>query len=461
VSREPHKTTTAPFRALAGWVLVDWALQPFHTLILTFLFAPYFTTAVAESPARGQALWGYAASIAGILIAIGSPILGAAADRSGRRKPWVAASVLVLAATISTLWFARPGADATVTLAILVVIVIAIASAEITTVFTNSLMPFLVSTNQLGRLSGASWAIGYSGGVASLLVMAGLLVADPATGQTLLGLTPLVELDTATRAGDRLVGPFSALWLLVFILPFFLFVPDARASDASTSTASSLQSLRDTLRELVRQPNIAFFLVARGLYTDGLAAIFVFGGIYGTAVFDWQPFERGLFGIILTLAGIAGAAGGGFLDDRIGARRVIMGALVLLITGAVGILSVSHAHVLFTIPIAPKVPGSAPFSNAGEQVFLAFAILIAAVSAPNQSASRSLMARLSPPEKTAQYFGLFAFSGKATAFAAPLLVALVTDLTASQRVGMASILVFLIAGLFVMLLVREPGMRRD
>jgi UMF1 family MFS transporter len=440
-------------------VLVDWALQPFHTLILTFLFAPYFTTAVAESPARGQALWGYAAAFAGLLIAIGSPLLGAAADRTGRRKPWVAASILLLAAAAATLWLARPGADAASIALILAAVVIGIAAAEFTTVFTNSLMPALAPPEQLGRLSGMGWAVGYTGGLVSLAVMAGLLVADPATGRTLLGLGPLVELDTAARAGDRLVGPFSALWLLVFMMPFFMFVPDARSSMASTSTPSSLTDLWATLRSLPGQPSIALFLIARALYTDGLAAIFVFGGIYGTAVFDWQPLERGLFGIILTLAGIAGAAAGGFLDDRLGAKRVIIGALIVLVAGSIGILSVSGTHVLFTTPVTPKAAGSTPFSSAGEQVFLSFAIVIAIASAPNQSASRSLMARLAPSDKTAQYFGLFAFSGKVTAFAAPLLVALVTDVTGSQRAGMASILLFLVAGLLVLLPVREPKWR--
>jgi len=453
----PHKPATASFRALAAWVLVDWALQPFHTLILTFLFAPYFTTAVAENSTRGQAQWGYAAALAGVLIAAGSPLLGAAADRTGPRKPWVAASILVLAMAAATLWIARPGADAATIALVLAAVVIGIAASEFTTVFTNSLMPTLVAPQQLGRLSGMGWAVGYTGGLVSLAIMAGLLVADPASGSTLLGLAPIIELDPAARAGDRLVGPFAAAWLLLFMLPFFLLVPDVRSPSAVPSASSSLSELWATLQALPRRPSIALFLIARALYTDGLAAIFVFGGIYGTSVFGWQPFERGLFGIILTLSGIAGAAAGGILDDRLGAKRVIVGALLVLIAGSVGILSVSQTHVLFTIPVAAKTSGSSPFSSAGEQVFLAFAIVIAMVSAPNQSASRSLMARLSPPGKAAQYFGLFAFSGKVTAFAAPLLVALVTDWTASQRAGMASILLFLIAGLIVLLPVREPG----
>jgi UMF1 family MFS transporter len=174
-------------------------------------------------------------------------------------------------------------------------------------------------------------------------------------------------------------------------------------------------------------------------------------------VFGWQPFERGLFGIILTIVGVFGAMIGGALDDKLGAKPVIIGALMGLMAGCVGILSVSPTHVLFTTPVAPKVPGSHPFSSPGELVFLAFAMLVAVVAAPNQSSSRSLLARLAPPEKMTQYFGLFAFSGKVTAFLAPLMVATVTAATGSQRTGMAVILVFLLAGLLLMLPVREPG----
>jgi UMF1 family MFS transporter len=199
-----------------------------------------------------------------------------------------------------------------------------------------------------------------------------------------------------------------------------------------------------------------FFLVARMLYADGLSAIFAFGGIYGTAVFGWSALELGLFGIILTATGMIGAVIGGVLDDRAGAKTVILVSLILLLIGAVGILSVDQTRILFTLDVPPKAPGSAPFSSIGEQTFLAFAVLVGLVAAPVQAASRSLLARLAPPDQITQYFGLFAFSGKVTAFLAPFLVATVTLATGSQRVGMAAITLFLIAGMLLMLPVREP-----
>lgn len=444
----------APIRALAGWVLVDWALQPFHTLVVTFLFSPYFATAVVGDPVRGQQLWGYAAAVAGLAIAIGGPLLGALADHGGRRKPWVALTVAAMAAGASTLWLARPGADAATIAIVLAAFMVALAASEYTTVFTNALMPSLVPKSELGRLSGASWSVAFTGGLVSLVLVAGLLVSTSDTGKTFLGFEPLLKLDGASRQGDRLVGPFAALWLLVFILPFFLFVPDIEPHPEQ-HLKSTLGELWETLRSLPAQPGILMFLVARALYTDGLSAIFVFGGIYGTAVFDWGLNERGMFGILLITAGIVGAAIGGVLDDWLGSKRVIVGALVLLIIGAVGIISVTPTHIGFVVAIPPKAAGAPPLSSTGELAFLVFAGLVAIAAAPNQSASRTLLARLAPADRLAQYFGLFVFSGKATAFLAPLVIALATTISGSQRLGIAMILAFLVSGLLCMIPVKE------
>ncbi len=283
--------------------------------------------------------------------------------------------------------------------------------AEFTTVFTNSMMPTLVPQSQLGRLSGLAWAVGYAGGLVSLAVMAGFIVADPATGRSVLGFEPVLTLDTVQREGERLVGPFAAIWYVVFMIPFFLFVPDERGA-ARASGRPALAELWSTIRSLSGDRNMLHFLAARMLYSDGLAAIFAFGGIYGASVFGWGALELGLFGIVLTIAGTFGAVIGGVLDDKVGSKTVIMVSLVLLLAGALGILSVDPNHVLYVSEVVPKAPGSAPFSSTGELVFLAFAVLVGMVAAPVQAASRALLARLAPPEKMTQYFGLFAFSGK-------------------------------------------------
>jgi UMF1 family MFS transporter len=446
----------APLSARVSWMLFDWSVQPFYTLILTFLFAPYFANIVVGNGPKGQSMWGFGAAVAGVLIAVGSPFLGAFADGRGQRKPWIALFSVILAFAMTSLWIATPSAPPATIYLVLLAFVIATVCAEYTAVFTNAIMPSLVPHSELGRLSGAGWACGYFGGLASLFLVAGLIVPMGDSGQTMFGLSPLLTLDTTAREGDRIVGPLSAVWYLVFMIPFFLFVPDIqkkRARDARPATAE----LWDTVRSLPQNRDMLLFLIARMIYTDGLTAIFTFGGIYGASVFGWGPLELGLFGIILTLVGAFGALIGGVLDDRISAKFVIVSALAVLLVGALGILSVDSSHVLFFFDVEPKAPGSSPFSSAGERVFLAFAIVVGLVSAPVQASSRSLLARLAPPDKITQYFGLFAFSGKVTAFLAPLLVALVTAVSQSQRLGMAAITLFLITGIALMLPVRVPS----
>lgn len=454
VPSQSGPAVAAPRRALVGWVLFDWAAQPFYTLVLTFLFAPYFANAVVGDAAKGQAIWGYAAAVAGVLVGIGSPFLGAVADNGGRRKPWIALFAVILIAAMCGLWLAKPGSTGATLWLVVACFVVATVMAEFASVFINAIMPTLVPPDRIGRLSGIGWGVGYAGGLVALVLMAAFITADPGTGRTLLGLEPALKLDVASREGDRMVGPFAAAWFALFVLPFFLFVPD-RHTPRPAGGPSPGRALVNTLKELPRHPDMLKFLVARAIYVDGLSAIFTFGGVYGAAVFGWQTFELGMFGIILTLTGAIGAVIGGFLDDRLGSRTVILGALVLLLIGALGILSVTASHVLFSLPVTPKAAGSRMFSAPGELVFLAFAMLVGVVAAPVQAASRSLLAHLAPPDKMTQFFGLFAFSGKVTAFMAPLLIAVVTSTFGSQRAGMSVIALFLIVGFLIMLSVRS------
>ena len=454
VSEEPSHLDVqrAPTTALASWALFDWAAQPFYTLILTFLFAPYFANHVVGNPVLGQSYWGYATAIAGLLIAVGSPVLGAIADRQGARKPWIGVFALGLALSMACLWFAAPGASGSTIIFVLLAFIIATTTAEFATVFSNAIMPSLVGRHEIGRLSGIGWATGYAGGLLSLAIMAGLIVGDATTGKTILGLNPLLSLDHTGHEGDRLVGPFSALWFMLFVIPFFVFVPDTGmpSPDEVNAQKGPFAELWDTISTLPSFPDMLYLLLARMLYSDGLTAIFAFGGIYGASVFGWGPLELGLFGIILTIAGVVGALVGGWINDKIGSRAVISAALGLLIIAVLGILSVNKSQVFYALDVVPKAVGSPPFSSAGEHVFLAFAILVGLVAAPVQSASRVLLATLAPENKRTQFFGLFAFSGKVTAFLAPFLVATVTAATASQRLGMSVILLFLVAGLVLL-----------
>jgi UMF1 family MFS transporter len=453
-SREASRPPAGPL-AVASWALFDWATQPFYTLVVTFLFAPYFVNGFVGDADWGAAIWAYATGGAELLAAIVAPVLGAIADAGRPRKPWIAGFSVLLVLGLCGLWFAYPGRADLVPL-VLLSFGLATIGAELATVFNNAMMTSLVSNRRLGTLSGAGWAIGYVGGLVSLAIVAGLIVADPESGKTLLGLAPVVPLDAVSREGDRLIGPFCALWYLVFVLPLFLFTPDVpRTKFQSEQVRAGLFHLVERVRHLIRDhAQVARFLLARMLYADGLGAIFAFGGIYAATVFGWGATELGLFGIILTISGTLGAALGGILDDRIGSKPLIATMLVVLIAASLGVLSVDQDQVLFVISVAPKPPGSAAFSSTGELVYLGFAILIGLTAGPIQSASRTLLARLSPPDKTTEFFGFFSFSGKITAFAAPLMIGAVTAATESQRIGIATCLLFLLGGLLLLLRVK-------
>jgi UMF1 family MFS transporter len=453
--------------SVASWMLFDWAAQPFYTLITIFLVAPYFANAVIGDASRGAAIFGYAKAASAILVAIGAPLLGAMADTAGRLKPMILGWSIPFVIGQGLLWYATPSAPSAAVWIVLAGLIMATLAGEFTAMLNNALMPRIVSPGQLGRVSGGGMALGYVGGLISLVLMAGFVLTDARTGRTLLGLEPVFALDAAMREADRLVGPFCAVWYAVFVIPFFLFTPDARsrARVAPTEMRLAFSPVRDGLAHLRRHRQIAVFLVARMLFIDGLLAIFIFGGIYAASVFGWQTIVTGYFGILLSIAAGIGAAAGGFLDDWLGSERLLMGSLVLLIIGLLGTLSVDETSVLFALEVTPKLSGSGPFASTSELAYLAFSALIGIAAGPLQSASRSLLARMAPAERMAEFFGLFAFSGKATAFAAPLLIGTISGATGSLRVGMSAILPFLLAGLVVMAFVKEDrasrAVRRD
>ena len=320
-----------PRRAIAGWVLFDWAAQPFFTLIITFVYAPYFASAIAANPVEGQALWGYATAGAALVVALFSPILGAVADASGRRKPWIVGFGVLVVIGASLLWFGRPG-DASVIPLVLTAYAIGVIGVEFAGVFTNAMMPSLVSPGRVGRLSGTGWAIGYVGGLLSLVLVLGFLAGNPHTGKTLLGITPLFGLDPALREGDRAVGPLAAVWFVVFVLPLFFFTPDVRGGLPLRAAArEGIATLKQTLRALPRNRAVATFLIANMIYTDGMLALFAFGGIYAAGTFGWGTIQIGVFGILLNITAMIGAYLGGKLDDRFGSKRVILGSLAILV----------------------------------------------------------------------------------------------------------------------------------
>ncbi|MHA7775748.1 MFS transporter [Roseibium sp. M-1] len=449
----PKKTDR---RAVLSWALFDWAAQPFFTLITTFVFAPYFASALAATPAAGQSLWGFATAAAGLGIAVAAPVLGSVADATGRRKLWIFACSVPFVICCWAFWFAAPGNPHGIAIA-LVAFAIGTLSIEIATVFNNAMMPSLVRPEQIGRLSSFGWALGYVSGLVTLVIALGFLAASPETGETLLGFKPILGLDPATGEGDRATGPFSVLWYLIFVLPMFLFVPDVpRQAKLGPAIVSGLKTLLASLSQARANRNIFRFLLANMIFKDGLVALFAFGGIYSAGQLDWGSIEIGTFGIILTITGTLGLLLGGPMDDRFGAKPVIVVSLIVLMICGLGMISVDRTTVFFVVKTAAAPEGKL-FASLPEQVFIGLGAVIGAVSGPLQAACRSLLVRLAPADHMTQYFGLLALSGKVTSFLAPLSVGLVTAVTASQSAGMSVILVFFGLGLVLLLKVRERG----
>src|SRR5229473_8620671 len=440
--------------AVISWIFFDWAAQPYFTLITTFVFAPYFANFVAPDPASGQALWGFAAAAAGFTIALMSPVLGAIADASGRRKPWIAGFGALLVIGASAMWIGKPG-DPGLIPPLLIAYAIASVGVEFATVFNNAMMPTLVPPERIGRLSGTGWATGYVGGIVSLILVLGLLAASPETGRTLFGFAPAFGLDPVTHQGDRITGPLTGIWFTIFVLPMFLLTPDYPAKlPAREALREGLIELKQTLGELPKQKSMAIFLLANMIYTDGLVSLFAFGGIYAAGTFGWHTIQIGTFGIILAIAGTFGAWLGGKLDDKLGPKRVISGSMLILLLSVVAILLVDKDSILF-VKVAPPQPGGALFAGAAERAYLVLGCLIGAAGGPLQAASRTLLIRLAPQDRIAQYFGLLALTGKVTSFVGPLLIGAITAITESQKAGMAVLVLFFVAGLALLARVKD------
>jgi UMF1 family MFS transporter len=412
------------FPGLAGWCLYDWANSAFPTVITTFVFSVYFTQAVAETPIIGAVQWSRGLAVASLIVALASPVLGAIADHAGRRKPWLLVFTLANVGACAALWFVEPiSGDVPLGLTLYVLASVAFGFAM---VFYDAMLPGIAPAGYLGRLSGWGWAVGYAGGLACLVIALFALVrADPLP----------FGLDREAAEHVRATGLLVALWFVLFSLPLFAFTPDRPSTGIPLTQAvrAGLASLRTTLRHLPENRATARFLLAHMFYTNGLTTLFAFGGVYAAGAFGMEMAEVLTFGIVLNITAGAGAAAFAWVDDWLGSKRTIIIALGALLT-----------------------LGSALVLVESKTLFWIFGAALGIFVGPAQAAGRSLMARLAPPELATEMFGLYALAGKATVFAGPLVLGLATDFFQSQRAGIATILVFLLAGLLILRPLQEP-----
>jgi UMF1 family MFS transporter len=411
--------------AIIGWCLYDWANSAFPTVITTFVFAAYFTKAVASDPISGTEQWGYAISASALAVALTGPLLGAIADHAGARKPWIAVLSLLCVVATTMLWFTRP--DPADIIWALFFVALANYGFEMSTVFYNAMLAEIAPKKLIGRISGWGWGLGYAGGLLCLTV-ALILFIDPEPA--------LFGLDKAASEPVRATTLLVAAWFGLFSIPLFMMTPDAPSSGISMAAAirRGLAEFVTTIKQVRQHANIFRFLIARMFYTDGLTTLFAFGGIYAAGTFGMGFSELIMFGIALNVTAGIGAALFGWIDDGLGSKKTIIIAISALI--------VLSAAVLW----APT-----------KTWFWVLGMPLGIFVGPAQAASRSMMTHLAPPEMRNEMFGLYALSGKATAFMGPALLGWVTAMANSQRAGMATILVYFIIGLLLLISIREAG----
>lgn len=407
-------------KAILAWCLYDSACASFPVIITTFIFATYFTTKVAANPILGTYQWANATSLAGIIIAILGPLIGAIADYGGHHKRWLFFFTMISIVSAGLLWFAYPNTSSVhFTLALLVCGTVGL---EIALIFYNAFLPELSSKENTGRISGWGWGCGYLGGIIALSFALWIVSANS------------LGLDVKTAAQIRICGPFVALWYFLLSLPLFFIVPLPSSLSYPLPKAIRIgcKQLIMTLKKIGKEKNILWYFFSHMIYTDGLNTLFAFGGIYAAGTYGLTFEEVLLFGISMNITAGLGAISLAWMDDYWGSKNTILISLFFLTLCGIPLLFLHHKYIFWGV-----------------------ALLLCIFVGPVQSASRSLMVHLITDKKTTtEMFGLYSLSGKITAFLGPWFLGWLTLFFNSQRVGMSIIILFFILGALTLLPVR-------
>ncbi|MVA75840.1 MFS transporter [Auraticoccus sp. F435] len=415
-----------PRRRLLAWGSYDWGAASFQAVITTFVFATYVSAAVApEDGAVSGANWiAITNALSAVVVALSAAVIGQRADRLGRRKRNLMVFSVLVWVAMALMFLVRPEA-AYLPLA-LVLLGLSGIFMELANVSYNAMLQQVSTPATLGRVSGFGWSLGYFGGIVLLLVCYVGFIA-PEVGW--FGVTGEDGLDIRT------VALLSAGWFVVFGLPLFFLMPESAPDPGRPrhGVVASYRVLLADLRQLWRADRNAFrFLLASALYRDGLAAIFSLGAVLAVTVYGLGADDVLVFGIAANVLAALGALSGGFVEDRIGARAVILISIGGMVLAGVVLLFVS-----------------------GPQPFWVFGLLLTIWVGPAQASSRALLTRLAPPGHEGQMFGLYTSTGRAVSFLAPSLFA-VFAAVGSDRTGIIGIVVVLLAGGLLMLRVSAP-----
>ena len=437
-----------------SWTMFDFANQPFYTLIMTFVFSVYFTDVFITGEDGAQKLT-LTQTISGVVIAILSPVLGSITDIKGNRKLLMGITSILFIIGMALLWYSPPGAPDGIWI-VMFGLILASAMVGFSEVFNNSVLATIETPENSGWLSGMGYGLGYISGLIALILFLLIFVWPGGETENLFGL------NTSEYEHIRIVGPLCAIWYALFIIPLFLFTPDLKKKPITTfdSIKVGLTNFINTIKEAKRYKNIFTFLITRMFYQDALNALFVIGGIYASIVVGMTLTQVLILGIILNILAGPSSIYGGYLNDVIGSKNVINLSLWgLLASGILG-LSIDKDTIFYFFNVDEYSASVEDltfgiFNSVSQVTYICVVIGISIFYGPAQTASRALMIKLAPPDKMTEFFGLYAFAGKSTAWLVPGLMSLILAFTGSLQYAMISIVLFNLIGIVGMHFVHE------
>jgi UMF1 family MFS transporter len=415
-------------RRVWAWALWDWAEQPFPTIFQTFIFATYLTSSYFGDPDQNAQALSVAGLIAGLLVAVISPVFGRRSDEAGQRKLWLLINSAGLILIMAAAYFVAPTPE----FLLFGLVLYALGSVIQESAFINyyAMLKQVSSSNNIGKISGLAWGLGYAGGILLLLVsLIGFVLPD----------TPWFGVATENAENIRVLFLFSAVWMTVFTLPLVFLVPEIEAKPgvALESIVGSYIKLWAQLKSLRAQaPETLKFLISSAVYRDGLAGVFTFGAILGTVAFGFSNTEVIFFGIAANVVAGIGAAVGGLFDHRIGTRRTIIISLVGLLIAGLAVFV---------------------FAGAGQITYWIGGLALCLFVGPAQASSRTFVARFTPEGREGEVFGLYQTTGRAASFLSPGAWWVATSIAAAFGVaqtaifGILGIMVVLVVGLWLLL----------
>ena len=408
-------------KPFVAYCLYDWANSPFATVVITFIFSAYFERAIVGNAEKASILWGLSISISAFMVACLSPFIGRHIDNNLSHKSWLIAFTIISSLGAALFWFAYPVPESIIFVCVLVII--SNIAFELGGVVYNSLLPAFSEKSKAGSLSGKAWAAGYAGGIICLLIILFGFVQNE---------NPLFGIEKDMAANIRIAGPIVAIWFIIFSLPFLICIPKNKEK-AFCKNESLFKEVISNIKKLFTKSNQGRFLLSRMIYTDGLNTLFAFGGLYAAGTFKMSFSEIIIFGILINITAGVGSLFFSYLDDRIGPKYIIKISLIFLI-----------------------IFGGITLIIENKELFLLFGSALGFFIGAVQSSSRSFMLRYITQGNNAEAFGIYAVSGKCTAFIGPAVLAVTVSIFDSQRVGMGSIIIFLLIGLILLQRVVEP-----